>query len=607
MQTIKFISLFLIGLTLFSCSRSEKSTSSVDYSNPQHQLPRVLIITTGLESSKTTLPKGIVIALQSFNQKGATVRLEPRDILYQPRELKKFNVIILSTARGYHDADRKYSLTFMSKAEMENLRKFVHSGGILISGDNVGRNKTDGTDRIVLHGKLAAANYPLAECYGLELTEKNMEGFQVYGHLSGETSQYMRSKAGKYFYTLVPDRLISDHVEILANWVNKTDTIPAIVKNHYGNGTAYLLASSDFLHPADEGGLLSTNKISGFYHAVLEDFHSKNNIPLQLNPWPGGHQYAFCVTMNAGGKLKNYKHVQKVLKKYKITADYFVNGNVPEDIRHFLQKESIHLQSNGYAFDNYRNFNYSQSVSDILKNEQVWEQDFIGFRFPYTMPGFWGMMALSEQNYTFESSIGANNLKFIHGSVVPHNIVVGNEGFYHSTDIIELAPTYHDDYYFLKNVETLRKQSPRKLFAKTQLYDKYLENYWNYAVKPYGGVMVYQGHPGYVGNNDTTITALGNLFKMVKNDDTWIASAYEISSFRKNLMMLRFYVKSSNNKIVVFVAGSENVEVDDVCLNLDFEPIKVNASVGKAIIQKDSLQNQVVFKAVRGQTITIRK
>lgn len=607
MQTTKIISAFLIALSLFSCYRIAENTDTDELSDPRHQLPRVLIVTTGLEGPNSMLPKGIVIALQAFNQKGAIVQLEPRDILYHPRELKKFNVVILSTAPGYHDADRQYSLSFMTRAEMENILEFVNAGGILISGDNVGRNKIDGTDRIVLHGRLQSDNYPLAECYGVELIEKNMEGFEVYGSLSGEKQQYIRPKAKKYFYTPVPDTLISDQIEILANWVNETDTIPAIVKNHYGDGSVYLLSSSDFLHPANEGGFLGANKISDFYHVVLDDFCSKNNIPLQLNPWPKGYDYAFCVTMNAKGSVGDYQRIQKLLQKHNLTADYFVNGTVSLEIRNFLRKEKFRVQSNGYVFDNYQNFNYAQSVSDILQNEQVWEQDFSGFRFPYTRPCFWGMMALSDQGYTFESSIGANNLEFIHGSVIPHNIVAANDGFYHSTEMIELAPIYHDDYYFLKEVEALRKKSPRKLMARTQLYEKYLENYWEYAVKPYQGVMVYQGHPGYVANNDTTIMALENLLDIVKKDDTWMTSAPQVARFRRDLMKLRFNVQNMENRVIVQVAGPEHIEIEDVCLNLDFEPEDVAASVGKTKIQNDALQYQVVFKAVPGQKITIRK
>jgi len=604
-QFLKLISVILITLSFFSCYR--QGNNSIEYSDPQHQIPRVLIITTGLESSETTLPKGIVIALQAFNQKGAMVRLEPRDILYQPDELKKFNVLLLSTSLGYHDADRKYSLSFMSNDEMKNICEFVQAGGILIAGDNVGRNEENGTDRIVLHGRLSSDNYPLANCFGLELVEKKMDGFRIYGHLSGNENQYIRPVAENYLYTLVADTLLSNQIKIMANWVSEQDTIPAIIKNQYGKGSAYLLASSEYFHPADDGGLVSTTKISNFYHEVIEDFCNDNAIPIQLNPWPSGHKYAFCVTMNSEGNLTNYQRVRKLLKKYNLTADYFVNGNVSNEVRNYLKHENNQLHSNGFAFDNYRKLNYSQSVSDILKNEQVWGQNFSGFRFPYTMPGFWGMMALSEHNYIFESSIGANNMEFIHGSVVPYNIVIAKEGFYHSTEILELAPTYHDDYYFLHVVESLRKKSPQLVIEKTQLYKKYLENFWEYAVKPFQGVMVYQGHPGYVANNDTTLTALENLLKVVQHDNAWTASASEIACFRRNLTIMQFYVKNETNKIIVNVLGPESISIDNVCLNLDFEPKKADASIGKARIQSDSLQYYVVFNALSGQKISIYK
>lgn len=608
MQKIKILPAFLILLMLTFCGRQGQESRDVARKPEIHkQLPRVLIITTGLEGSNATLPKGIVIALQAFNQQGAIVRLEPRDILYQPERLKKFNVIILSTAPGYHDADREYSLSFMADAELENIREFVKAGGVLISGDNVGRNKPGGTDRIVLHGQLTPANYPLAYCYGLELSEKNMEGYQIYGHLSGNTDRYICPEAGKNFYTLVPDTMTSDHAKVLARWINDTDTLPAIIKNRYGKGTSYLLASSDFLHPANEGGFMSTKKITGFYHKVLKDFRKRNQLPLHLNPWPNGYKYAFCVTMNADGNLRQYKRVRKLMAQYDLSADYFVNGNVKENVREFMNKEELTLQSNGYTFDNYRNFNYSQSIRDILKNEHDWKRDFSGFRFPYTMPGFWGVMALSEQNYNFESSIGANNLEFIHGSVAPHNLVMASEGYYRSTDIMELAPTYHDDYFYLKNIEKLRKNTPRQMVKKAKLYEKYLNNFWNYAVKPYNGVMVYQGHPRYVANNDTTIQALENLIDQVENEPAWMTTAGDIACFRKNLMKLRFYVNHKDNKFIVNIIGPDDARAENVCLIPDFAPAEVNVSSGEGKIQKDSTRYHVVFDAFNGQRVVIRK
>ncbi|MCF8218000.1 MAG: beta-galactosidase trimerization domain-containing protein [Bacteroidales bacterium] len=603
MKKHKTILLFLLILLFSSCGQQvEEQAQDKKLDN---QLPKVLIITTGLEGQNATLPKGIVIALQAFNQAGAIVRLETRDILYEPEKLMNYNMMILSTAPGYHDADRKYSLSYMSEKEMERIKHFVDKGGVLISGDNVGRNLLEGTDRITLHNKLSGEHYPLAECFGVQLAEKNMEGFRIFGRLKDEGEKsYMRPEAENYFYTLVPDSIVSEQAEILASWVNSQDTIPAVTRNRYGQGTAYLLASSDLLHPANEGGFLSAERITGFYKSVVRDFYQQNDIPLQLNPWPEGHDYAFCVTMNAEGEKAEYERMFQLLKKHDIKPQLFVHGNVHEAVKSVIEKNEVQLQSRGYDFDNYRQLNYAQSVHDILRNEQSWQQSFQGFRFPYTMPGFWGLMALTEKEYMFESSIGANNLEFLHGSVVPHNIVFSGQGFYKSTDIIEMAPTYQDDYSFFKelNQEMTR---PALVKKKTRLYKKYLQNYWNYAVKPYKGVMVYQGHPGYVGQNDTTITALEELIETVKTDNTWTATISEIADFRKNLTKLRFYVTRKNMKIVVSVNGPKDVKVPGVSFRTDFQPENVKAANGKANIQSDSTGYFVMFDAMDGQKLTI--
>ncbi|MGM0613317.1 MAG: beta-galactosidase trimerization domain-containing protein [Bacteroidota bacterium] len=601
----KYNTVVLVLLILLFSSCKQQFDEQTNDKKPDRQLPKVLIITTGLEGQKATLPKGIVIALQAFNQTGAVVRLETRDILYESEKLMDYNMMILSTAPGYHDADRKYSLSYMSEEEMKRIKNFVDKGGVLISGDNVGRNLLEGTDRITLHNKLTAEHYPLAESFGVQLAEKNMEGSRIFGHLNeDEEKSFMRPEAENYFYTLVPDSVVSEQVDILANWVNEQDTIPAVTRNRYGQGTAYLLASSDLLHPANEGGFMSTERITGFYKSVVRDFYQQNDIPLQLSPWPDGYDYAFCVTMNAEGEKTEYERMFQLLKKHKIKPQLFVHGDVDREVKKVIEKNKVQLQSRGYDFDNYRQLNYSQSVQDILRNEQSWQQNFKGFRFPYTMPGFWGLMALAEKDYAFESSIGANNLELLHGSVVPHNIVFSSQGFYKSTDIIEMAPTYKDDYYFFK--ELYQQMSGAPLVTKnTSLYKKYLQNYWNYAVKPYKGVMVYQGHPEYVAKNDTTITALEELLKTAKNDNTWIATISEIADFRKNLTELRFYVAQKKEKIVISVDGPQDVKVPGVSIRTDFQPENVKSAHGKANIQSDSTGYFVVFDAMAGQRLRI--
>lgn len=609
MQKIKYILFLVVSVGLLSaCMQTMEYLGGEEKENKMYeQLPRVLIVTTGITGQDATLPKGIVIALQAFNRKGAMVNLETRNILYKPGRLQNYNMIILSTAPGYHDADRKYSLSYMSEAELENLKEFVEKGGVLISGDNVGRNKPDGTDRITLHKKLKPGNYPLSECFGLEMVERNMEGYRIYGALDDSDDEYLRSKAGKNYYTLVSDTIFSEKAKIMASWVNASDTLPAIVKNRYGKGTAYLLASSKFLHPAGAGGHVSTKKIMGFYDEVVDNFYEQNNIPLRLNPWPRDHDYAFCITMNSSGKLKNYERFFDFMEKKQLKAEFFVDGQVSQQVKEFLKKKRVPLQSSGYDFTNYRNLSYTQALQDIVRNENRWQKEFQGFRFPFTMPAFWGFMALSESGYTFDSSIGANNLEFFHGSVVPHNIVIADQGFYKTTDIIELAPVYNDDYYYYKNIAHLRKQSPRKMIRKVRLYQKYLENYWNYAVKPYKGLMVYQGHPRYVANNDTTIRVLDNLIDLVKKDDTWITTASKIAEFRRNLTTMKFYTKRSDGEVIITIDGAREAKAKDVSIDLGFQPEEIEVKHGTGAIHSDSTGYYVVFDAFEGQRVAITK
>jgi len=600
--------LFMLGLLALACSPQERRAGGDSPAGSQEkQLPRVLMITTGLEGQNASLPKGIVIALQAFNQRGALVRLEHRDILYEPSRLNDYNMIILSTAPGYHDADRRYSLSFMSAEEMENIRSFVHEGGVLISGDHVGRNMIDGTDRITFHGRLSSDVYPLANTFGLGLSERNMEGYQIYGHICGGEPAILRPEAGDNYFTLVPDTIWSDAAEVMASWVNAKDTLPAIVKNRYGKGTAYLLASSDFLHPAGEGGFMSTNKITSFYTNLVDDFHEQNRIPLSLNPWPHGHDYAFGVTLNAEGDINQYERVHALLQQHNIDPLFFVAGNVEDEVMAWMRNRNIAIESRGYDFTSYRNFNYARAVQDIFRNETHWGKSFTGFRFPFTMPGFWGLVALSEQGYIFESSIGANNLEYIHGSVVPHNIVMADDGFYKSTDIIELSPVYHDDYHFLKDISDDSRQQARELFKKTMIYEKYLENYWELAVKPYHGLMLFQGHPRYVAYNDTTLNALENTIELVRQDNTWIASAREIATFQKNMQRMKFYVRDEQSRLTVFIEAPEGVSLQHVTFNLAFKPESVNAIYGKPSILKDASGYRIVAEATNNQEITIVK
>ncbi len=606
MRLKRYIYLGFLLLLLTHCKPYGRDSDPAKDLSSDIFLPRVLFITTGITDNHSRLPQGIVVAIQSFNKKGAFVRLETRKVLYDYSRLSEFNILILSTSLDYHDADRNYSLTYMSDKEIENIKQFVIEGGILIAGDNVGRNYPDGTDRISVFQQLTNKNWGLSDCLGIGLKERNMANSNITGEIGNYFKGTFFNASNTEHWALVADTVYSNQLNVLARWENNENSTPAIIQNKYGKGTSYLLPLSGFLHPINDGGIWSADQIRDFYYYVLDEFNYDNHIRLELNPWPEGYDYAFCVTLNSGGDLAQYKRILNFLEKDNIKPVIFVNGSMNQEIRTYLEKSKVSLGSNGYSYGNFEHLKYPESLSDILLNENIWDRKFTGFRFPYTSPGYWGLIALDELGYAFESSISANNIDFIHGSVFPYNIILSHNQFYKTTEILEIAPAYHDDYYFLGSLNEGRNQGEKVLIRDVMLYREYLNNFWNYAVKPYNGLMVYLGHPQFVGYNDTTLTALENLISLVKNDNTWITSIPEVADFRKNLGQFRYYIGFENEQYTLHVVGPENITVEKTSIKLKVKPISVDAEKGKAAIIESTDGYGIVFNTINGQEIKIK-
>ena len=573
-------------------------------------LPKVLFITSGISDEEPRLASGIVIAIQSFNKRGAPVKLEARDILYDYKEMSRYSIIILSTFPGYHDADRRYSLSYMSDEELGNLEKFVRNGGVIITGDNVGRNYSNGTDRTTLYRELTDDNWALSKCYGTSLTERNINGFGFSGHLTSTMWKDFSSGRTVIFpedmWVLVPKNIKSKSVDMLVSISKAGDTIPGILKNKYGNGMAFFLASSGFLHPINDGGYWSVDQIDTFYGYVLDAYNSNNGIKARLNPWPGGADYAFCVSLNAQGNRDQYERIFKKLKEENITPTIFVSGTLDQKTREFLLYCNYPLASNGFSFVNFRELNYPVTVEEILRNESSWNNDFTGFRFPFTKPTFYGIMTLQEHGYKFESSIPANNLDFIQGAVIPYNLVVSRDGFYKRTDILEIAPTYHDDYYFMGFLDKATGIDSNYINKNVRVYSEYLKNFWQFAVKPYNGLMVFLGHPRYVGYNDATLSALSDLIGVVKKDRVWITSIDEVSKFRTGLGAMEFYSKPATNGFEIHIAGTDNTRLQEVCLNVEGKVKSASANQGKVKVISSESHAQIIFEAFDGQSVNVR-
>ncbi|MCK9204898.1 MAG: hypothetical protein M0P58_10765 [Bacteroidales bacterium] len=608
-KAFRINSLLLISLLLIS-GCSAPITDEQENRLPGKLLPKALFITSGISDEEPRLAQGIVIAIQSLNKHGVPVRLETRDILYNYREMSRYAIIVLSTFPGYHDADRRNSLSYMSDEELANLEKFVRNGGMIIAGDNVGRNYSDGTDRTTLYHELTPENWALSKCYGASLTEKDVSGFCLSDSLPWATRRDSSSGRPVLFnrdvWMLVPGKIWSDSAEILVSISGGQETFPGILKNKYQKGMAFFLVSSGFLHPINEGGYWSVDEIEKFYDYVIDTYEDENGIRASLNPWPDAASYAFCVTLNAEGNHDQYERVFRKLDEEDICPTIFVAGIKDQEVRKFLLSRNYPLASSGFSFLKFTELNYPVTVEEILRNESTWDINFTGFRFPYTQPTVFGMIALEENGYKFESSIGANNLDFIHGAVVPYNLVVSQEGFYRRTNILEIAPTYHDDYYFLSIIGQKSSPDSNDLTKNVRVYSEYLKDFWIYSVKPYKGVMVFLGHPRFVGYNDITLTSLSDLIHEVKKDHAWLASMDQVAEFRSGLGAMEFYTAPVVNGFDIRIVAPDDIRLHGVCLNVEGKVKNVSTKQGKVKIIHTGDRSQLIFEAFDGQTIKIR-
>lgn len=595
--------LILLSGLFYQCS--DEKENSRDFKKTSYQLPKVLIITSGSIEGNGKLAEGIIVAIQSFSRKGAVVKLETRDILNDCESLKNYNILILSSAIAYHDADRQYSLAFMSDYEIDNIKTFVENGGVLIAGDHVGRNKIDGTDRITLYQNLTPENWGLADCFGVALVERNMKDFGIEGEIGENLSGVFKQKSKNDLWTLVIDSVYSKNLTELAWWKNNGEKYPALIQNNYRNGMSFLLPSSYLLHPANDGGLWSAVQIQSFYDFVLDEFNEKHNCKISLNIWPNAFDYAFCVSLNASGNISEYERVCKLLDENGIIPTFFVHGETNFEIKEFLTSSDYNIQSNGFGNINYQGTTYPLMKRDILKNRNAWNVDFTGFRFPYTRPYFWGLMALNELKYKYESSIGADNINFFNGSVFPYNIPISNDKYYKMTDILEISPIYHDDYYFYEGIVKPGTYQTSQQLKDVQLFEKYLLNYWEYAVKPYHGLMVFMGHPMYVAHNDTTLVPLQRLIAKVKTDNTWITGLDEVADYWNNLSSLSFNIDEDKNKLIIEVAGPENVKVENLTINISHKPNKIRLKSGNYTLLDKGSEYQIVFNAMDKQQLIL--
>jgi len=495
-KTIIVLVVVLLLVTAYCLYFDVFKTNSI-LSNPvnSYKMPKVLFITTGDNEGKGNISQGVSLAIRSFNKRGVFVRLESRDVLLDSEMLSDYTIMILSTAIGYHDADRRYSLTYLSDIETDNIIEWVENGGVLIAGDNIGRNTLEGTDRTTITGELNPETWKFSECFGIKMSEREMKGLALFE----KDISVWGGKIKENFYTdewaLVITEVISDKVKVLAEWSDGVESIPAIVENDFRKGKAYLLATSYLLHPTDDGGISSAGQIDKFYEYILNNYNKRiHNV--QIMPWVDGYSNAFAITFNSSGTAEQCERILSFLEEENLPATFFLDSSVNrEKLDMFESYDKISLQSNSYSRPDFSMLSYSESVREINLIRQKLNRQFTGFRFPYSRISFWGMLYIDEEDYIYDSSIGVDYLNSYQGSIFPYNILISKDSYYKTLDILEISPVLNDDYFFYQKTLTEQEYSDDLQIKDSQLYEKYLMNFYDYVIKENNGLMVFIGHP----------------------------------------------------------------------------------------------------------------
>lgn len=579
-------------------------SSFIVISQVNYHLPKVLIITSGADTGRGTVSDGVVVALQAFNRLGVFVRLENREALLQEELLAKYDILILPTIKGYHDKPQKYSLTFMSDMELENIARWVKNGGTLITDVNMGRNTPKGEDRIVKNGILNVNNWKLGRCFGTALKEIKISDFYIKDSNMKIWDNHIMNKKTKEKWSLVPVET-SENVKILAKWQNEEKSFAAITLNKYGKGNAFLLPTFYILHPIKDGGLSTEKQIYSFYHLVFESYTGNRKYKIQLSPWKDAHTSAYCQTFDDGGNMEEYERIFKFTRINKLPTVFFVTPHIDKKVSKKLLKEPfISVQGHSYNHPDFRKLDYTETLTEFLMNRQYWNKNFSGFRFPYVSNSFWGMYLLDKLGFEYETSIAANHFEYIRGSVVPYNIPIFNNDFYTSLNLLEISQIYRSDWYFYQDVLNKEEYTTEHQKSDAERFRKYLIKYFDEIVKPNNGVMVYLGHPMYSGISSETLQPLQDLLNHLKNTNVWVASLNEVAHRWNKLSRMDVQVKETDNNVTITI-NLKGEKISGFTLVLGQKPVKVECNKDFNLKEKNN-KYYLVFDLDDKETINLK-
>ncbi|MFO7650217.1 MAG: hypothetical protein R6X13_02595 [bacterium] len=570
-------------LLAVACTGRGKQTGAAS-SGDALVYPRVLFLTTGSDGLGQ-LPSGANICLEAFNGLGAFAEVADKSVLLERARLDSVRIIVAPTIAGYHDGDRLFSLSFLDSAGMANLAEWVRSGGILIAGENIGRNTVEGEDRAISGGVVEASEWPLAEVFGYSMREVNLTGFRMVkdsaaGLLDGYRDDLTRTLEGDWL--LVPAESAGGF-RTLARWTDGSTSYPAVTANPCGRGWGILVPHFLLLQPSIDGGAGDASAIAGFWRGVFA-LALGDGPAVCFNPWPGPYRSALAVTLNEAGGDSAVPGPKAMLAELLRTGGMdrvtvFATGLVPGPVLDYLKGDGrVELASLSFRHPRFSDLDYCRTLWELARFEDHVRRPVRGFRFPFSNRTAAGMFILSRRGYKYESSIHVDHATGYAGALFPYNIPTWVQDQYCLvTSMLELSPTVEDWSYF--GAGALASSYPKAVQERdAQRFGARLQAAWRDLVRARRGMMVLSLHALYSGHSPTTLApAMAFLAEAAGAGDVWLAGLEDIADWWNARRNVDIRVQAKQDRTVVSLTNRNPEPVRGLTIRLDDPALNATA------------------------------
>lgn len=595
--------LVLWGMLLITgCSPpsvDERIQSELPGRAPDFVVPRAAILATSDGEGLGTFSDGVLLAYEALNRAGIPTRICDRTILADSSRLGDYSIIIASTLFGYHDADQRFSLTFMDDDQLKLLNDWIFDGGVLVAGENFGRNSREGHDRLVDSAELNSETWLLGDAIGVTLTEQNLEGFELSLQADSTETKIWRTKA-KYLLTkpewlLAPSaRVDTTRVRVLGSWKNLDRKIPAVWESSWGSGRMFYFSDFRLLHPNLDGGLSSPDEIENFYRylaARVFPLDERSTIEqISVSPWYRGHTAVLAVTLNATGEEESFERTISSLLEDAPALTLFtshpetVARRLPADL---LQRVEIASLSKS---DQQLSHLEPQRARELIHWPPSTAVSIRGFRFPRLARARSIFEYLDLAGYAYDSSLPVNHQDYYAGSLYPVNLMLTDQGGSTELKLLEMGPIFRDDWSFYEKAPSDRIQA-------AAMYRDFLLEAWSGVFLPRNGLMVQIGDPQFEGESEATLEPVKVLINTALADNGWVTNLATVADFWKMRETVTVSLWRTDNKVQILVSGGEQDIAGltlKVAVSADWSMERLEAALnGTVQMESDRLLNLI--------------